>query len=188
MINLKLLESPFYEHLPQGGNLAIDETELEGQMHLRLTVNNEAIKFSIKPGNGFSYLKNKRTPDHIVFVKSSTGWIVKIFECKRTIKEKTWEDVKQQFAGGVYHAKMLAAILDIPSIEGYRVFTVYQNDRIQDRTTDPALLRRLIGVRIEPREHEKWNDTAIKVVEGYEPFEHRRIQVREDGTQEFEIT
>ncbi len=83
---------------------------------------------------------------------------------------------------------MLAALLDIPKIESYRVFTVYKNDQIQKRTTDPALLRRPIGMHVEPWEHEKWNEATIKVVEGYEPFEHRRIQVREDGTQEFEIT
>jgi len=43
-------------------------------------------------------------------------------------------------------------------------------------------------MRIEPQDHEEWNDPEIKVLEGYKPFEHRRIQVRQDGTQEFKIT
>lgn len=187
MNKLHHLETTFYQYVPNGGILDIDEQEADGYMHVKVTVQGEAVKFSIKPNQGFAYLKVKKTSDHIVFIKQNDSWHVQIFECKRTVKEKTWSSVKKQFAGGILHAHMLKGLLDIGEIATITVYTVYKYDQMLKNTTDPITLRQPVGTSISKKEFADWDHECVKVMDEYDPLPHKRIQVDEDGFGEWEI-
>lgn len=187
MNNLEHLEQSFYEKTEEsGGTLYIIEQEKEGKAKLAVHCSSEALAFSIKPSNGFAYLKRRNTPDGIVFMKNKEhGWELHIFECKKTVSEKSWDKAKLQFEGGILHAHMLRGLLDIPRFSKICVYTVYREDKLLRHTADPSLLRQPVGKRLTSQPYKDWKDAFISILNENVP--HHRIPLNASGQGEYTL-
>ncbi|KYD28509.1 hypothetical protein [Parageobacillus toebii] len=183
MNNLEHLVKNFYEKTESnGGTLCIVEQEKTGEANLIVHCSSEAVVFVIKPNNGFAYLKIKNTPDGILFIRDKQqNWELHIFECKKTVTEKSWDKVKKQFEGGILHAHMLRGLLDIPPFSRICVYTVYREEKLLEKTADPSLLRRPVGERLKSRPYEDWNDSSLRILNLDIPHEHIRLDASGQG-------
>lgn len=180
MNKFKLLEPSFYE-INEDGSVTIVETNQTGEAELVVRSKNQAISFRIKEGNGFSYLKVKNTPDGIVFEKNATNhWILHVFECKKTVSEKSWTKAKKQFKGGILHAQMLRGLLDIPEFSMIKLYTVYRHDKLLTYTQDPGLLRQPVGVAVKKSPYQDWNEEELSML-WYDHLSHIPILLDEEG-------
>ncbi|GAE28181.1 hypothetical protein JCM9140_4388 [Halalkalibacter wakoensis JCM 9140] len=180
MKNLEQLEPTFYDYA-DGGTVKVVETEKSGEAELTIQLKYKAISFVIKSGNGFSYLKTKNTPDGIVFEENpDQGWILHIFECKKTVTEKAWKKAKLQFDGGLLHADMLRGLLDVPAFSEVKVYTVYRESKLFTQSPSPGLYRQPVGVKMTKPPYSDWKENQLTIVNGLR-VSHKKIKLDQEG-------
>lgn len=101
------------------------------------------------------------------------------------MNEKNWDKVKKQFEGGILHAHMLRGILDISQFSKICVYTVYQNDKLLQKTADPSLLRQPVGKRLTSQPYKDWNESFVFILN--EKVPHHRIQLNASGQGEYTL-
>ncbi|MEC1747899.1 hypothetical protein [Schinkia azotoformans] len=186
MNNLQYFVANFYEQNDKG-YVTIVETEKQGEAELTVHSDKQAISFRIKAGNGFTYLAIPNTPDGLVFVKDENNdWTLHIFECKKTVTEKSWDKAKKQFAGGILNAHMLRGLLNVSNFASIKVYTVFREDKLLENTQDPSLLRQQVGVRIDKPRFIDWKEPNLSIL-WYGKVEHTPIRLDSNGIGEFRL-
>lgn len=124
-----------------GNYFELEEKSEEGSAHLTVHVKNPSILFCDLENKKLGYFLNQKCADYVIFEKRENGWFIHIIELKRTIKKKTWESIKEQFAGAIQNVFALAGVLGIEiDMSHIRLYSAYRNDKINDYS-NPVRLR-----------------------------------------------
>lgn len=167
--------------------LHIIEKEQSGFADIALKFENPCIGFKNIEKNSYAYFNHKNVADYLLFERKSDTWYLHIFELKKTVKEKEWLKIKEQFLGGLLNGVCLAGFLGI-SLDKKNIilYTAYRNDRIKN-TTNPLSLRADINSSIKTGINAKEKDTDILdwlngevVINTYESFVCRHIKIQLD--------
>mgnify|MGYP004516952973 CR=1 FL=1 len=139
----------------------------QGEADLKVTFSNECVLFRKLEKKGLQYFQNQKCADYVLFEYRDDVWYVHIFELKRTISSKRWnEEIKIQFAGALQNALALAGVLGVNiALDQVTLYTVYRNDKIND-ATNPGKLRYRMHKELNGIEHTNesdWNDSEIVV-------------------------
>lgn len=157
----------------------IDEKREQGRADLTLNLQNPCILFMGLEEHRLGYFKNKKCADHVMFEQKENDWILHIFEMKRSVGEKEWKKIKEQFRGAIQNALALAGFLDITiDLNRVCVYSVYRNDKLND-VSNPVKLRYQMHDR-EPRKWAEdcrdWNEDRIRLdFLNIERFRHNKI-------------
>ncbi|MCC8047412.1 MAG: hypothetical protein LIP12_18320 [Clostridiales bacterium] len=124
------------------------ERKKEGEAELTVKLQNASILFKSLEDKKLQYFEIKKCADFVLFECKDDVWYVHIFEMKRSIGPKSWETVKEQFAGALLNALALAGALGIMfQLTHIIVYSCYRNDKIDD-SANPAKQRlRMSDVR-----------------------------------------
>ncbi|MCM1282646.1 MAG: hypothetical protein NC180_03485 [Muribaculaceae bacterium] len=183
-------------HTEADHDVQMEEISPEGRCRLTVYLKAPSILFIRLEKHKLDYFTNKKCADYILFEKRRQGWILHVFELKRTVKETTWEEIiKYQFQGAVQNAMAIAGFLGIPiSYQQTRFYTAYRNDRI-NCISDPVKQRmRMHNSRgqISNRNtsaQREWNTDRVELdFLGKAEYIHKKIQLdTETGEGEYQM-
>lgn len=157
----------------------IDEKREQGRADLTLNLQNPCILFRGLEDHMLGYFKNKKCADHVLFEQKDNDWILHIFEMKRSVGEKEWKKIKEQFRGAIQNALALAGFLNITvDLNRVCVYSVYRNDKLND-VSNPVKLRYQMHDRVQrewPEDCQDWNEDRIRLdFLNIERFKHNKI-------------
>lgn len=139
----------------------IDEKREQGRADLTLNLQNPCILFRGLENHKLGYFRNQKCADHVLFEQKDNVWILHIFEMKRSVGEKEWKTIKEQFRGAIQNALALAGVLDITvDLNKVCVYSVYRNDKLND-VSNPVKLRYQMHDREQRKREEDcqdWNE------------------------------
>ncbi|MCD7812815.1 MAG: hypothetical protein LUH20_01955 [Lachnospiraceae bacterium] len=122
-------------------SLHLIEDSTEGKADLELKLQMPCILFKHLEDKKLQYFLIEKCADFVVLEYKNDDWFVHIFEMKRTIRPKSWETIKEQFAGAILNALALTGIFSIGlHLSNVMVYSCYRNDKIDD-STNPAKQR-----------------------------------------------
>lgn len=160
----------------------LQEKEDSGYAKLELHVNNPCILFRSLEKKKLNYFINQKCADYVIFECRDNQWYAHILELKRTISEKSWSLIKQQFAGAMQNVLALAGILGITiEPQNTELYSVYRNDKINDYA-NPVRVR--MTMHENQRNTTDWNEENI-ILDFLEErqFEHHKLPLDvEHGT------
>ena len=144
------------------------EKKEQGTADLTLNLQNPCILFRGLEDHKLGYFKNQKCADFALYEQKKDGWMLHIFELKRSVGETEWRTIKAQFKGAIQNALAIAGFLDIEiNLDRIRVYSVYRNDE-----------------RKCPKDCQDWNDKKVILdFLGKDTYEHNKIPLNvEDGT------
>lgn len=187
---LDLLEGDLV--LTSDSRLHLQEKREQGVADLTLNLQNPCILFRDLEHKKLEYFKNKKCADYVLYEQRDGGWMLHIFELKRTISEKHWLIMKEQFKGAIQNSLAIAGFLGIEvDMHNICVYSVYRNDKLKDYS-NPAKLRfqmhhpKCSGISEECKD---WNEEEIVLdFLDKEKFVHHKIPLNiEDGIGAYSI-
>lgn len=182
---LDLLENNLV--LTSDSQLHLQEKSEQGIADLTLHLQNPCILFKDLEHKKLEYFQNKKCADYVLYEQKAGNWMVHIFELKRTVGEKHWLNMKEQFKGAMQNALAIAGFLGIEvDMDNIYVYSAYRNDKLKDYS-NPAKLRfqmhqpKCSGMS---KECEDWNEKEVVLdFLDKEKFVHHKIPLDiEDGT------
>lgn len=182
---IDLLESGLVKTSKQEMHLT-EKTE-EGSADLTLHLNNACILFSDLENKKLGYFRNKKCADYIVYENRASGWILHVFELKRSVGQKEWLAMKEQFKGAIQNALAIAGVLGI-SIElaQVRIYSVFRNDKLNDYANTARLHSKLHETTRGnlPADCEDWDKESAKLdFLDQEWYTHSKVRLDvENGT------
>lgn len=101
-----------------------------------------------------------------------------IIELKRTIRDSSWNKVKDQFRSSIKHAFSVGGYLESCEVKKINVYTAFRYDKLKTQATpNPILLKNEIGKN--PSSSIDWNSRNLKLLG--KNMLHKKIQLDEDG-------
>ncbi len=168
------------------------EKREQGAADLTLNLQNPCILFQGLEDHKLGYFTNPKCADFALYEQNKDGWMLHIFELKRSVGEKEWGKMKLQFKGAIQNALAIAGFLDIKiSLDRICVYSVYRNDKLK-RFFNPVSLRFQMHEKEErtcPKDCQDWNGKgAILNFLGKDKFKHNKIPLNvEDGTGSYNL-
>lgn len=168
------------------------EKKKQGEADLTLNLQNPCILFQGLEDHKLGYFTNHKCADFAVYEQKKDGWMLHIFELKRSVGEKEWGKMKEQFKGAIQNALAIAGFLDIEiRLDRICVYSVYRNDKLK-RFFDPVSLRFQMHNKGEgkcPEDCQDWNDKEVILnFLGNDKFEHNKIPLDvENGTGSYNL-
>lgn len=165
----------------------LKEKREQGKADLTLNLKNPCILFQGLEDHRLGYFRNQKCADHLLFEQKSDGWMLHIFELKRSVGEKEWKKMKDQFRGAIQNALALAGFLDITvDMDEICVYSVYRNDKLND-VSNPVKLRYQMYDREQRKcaeDCQDWNEDEVLLnFLNIEKLKHNKIPLDvEDGT------
>ena len=174
----------------QGTEVTVVEQVEEGKAQVQFVSSERLICLNSPNNKPLYFLDMRKLADGIILQLGASRTALHIVECKKTIKEKNWGTVKEQWAGAVQSAFALCGVLGVPAPANTDIFlySAYREDKLSAaQNTNPALLKMLVGVTAAEQKPQAldWSQQQVKILE--RQFEHRKIQLDETGNGRFEI-
>lgn len=173
------------------GQLHLQENDEQGKADLALNLQNPCIMFKDMEHKKLEYFKNEKCADYVLYEQCENIWKVHIFELKRTISQKHWMHMKEQFKGAMQNSLAIAGFLGIEvKLEDMYCYSAYRNDKLNDYS-NPARLRYQMhhhsGDTALPEGCEDWNEQEVRLdFLDQEKFVHNKIILdAENGTGEY---
>ncbi len=147
--------------------LILTEKSEPGAAELQLDLQYRCILFKNLDKHKLGYFKNEKCADYIVFENREKSWTLHIFELKRTVTGRKWEnEIKDQFRGAMQNALAIAGFMGISiELSQIRLYTAYRNDKIND-VANPAKIRTGLhekgSERMSAKERD-WNGEKVKI-------------------------
>lgn len=174
----------------QGTEVTVVEQAEEGGAQVQFVSSERLICLNSPNNKPLYFLDMRKLADGIILQVGENSTVLHIVECKKTIREKTWDTVKEQWAGAVQTAFALCGVLGVPAPANTDVFlySAYREDKLSvAKNTNPALLKMPVGVMTAAQKPQalEWSQQQVKILE--RQFEHRKIQLDATGNGRFEI-
>ena len=110
------------ERFVQANEVIVLEQAEQGEARVTFTSNETLICLSSPDNKALYFLQERKLADGIVLQVSDQGASLHLVECKRTIKERSWETVKIQWSGALQTALALCGVLGLPTPAKEQVF------------------------------------------------------------------
>ena len=141
---LSFLNPHFCAEHTAGDTFSIEETKKDGKARLDVTTPLPCIHVRDLDINTYGLLKLQKCSDHIIlkYNEDNQSWDLHIFEFKRKISKKKWEeDIIPQFHGGLMNTFALCGILHIhvQSIRHIYVHCGYRQNTSRDSLAEQKL-------------------------------------------------
>lgn len=164
---------------------SVQEKAKEGIANIACQVGGDAIVFTIEGKKGFQSLWIKKCADAIVFEQCEEDrWNLHIIECKRTVRERNWEDIKEQFSGAILHAYAIMGILGIQQFDKIQCYTAFRTNLLDPEESPNPILYKM------PEEDESLDITFDDWFNGrisllfLDELEHHKIRLDDMGNGE----
>lgn len=178
------------ERFQQANEVLVREQNRAGEALVKFTSNEPLLSLSSPDDNPLYFLQERKLADGIVLQVRERDVSVHLVECKKTISEKSWTTVKQQWAGALQTALALCGVLGLPNptSENIYLYSAYRNEKLSmNKNVNPVLLKRPVGgSALEPKPSSiEWEEPKIKVLG--KTFMHHKIKLDDDGSGSFQI-
>ena len=178
------------ERCEQANEVVVLEQAEQGEARVTFTSNKTLICLNSPDNKPLYFLQERKLADGIVLQVSEQGASLQLVECKKTIKEKSWEAVKIQWRGAVQTALALCGVLGLPmpAKENVFLYSAYREDKLSPSSnTNPVLLKMLVGANTSvPAPHVlEWQAESVSVLG--QSFQHYKIKLDADGNGQFQI-
>lgn len=178
------------ERFVQANEVIVLEQAEQGEARVTFTSSEALICLNSPNNKPLYFLQERRLADGIVLQVNDQGASLHLVECKKTIKEKSWETVKAQWSGALQTALALCGVLGLPAPAKEQVFlySAYRDDKLSPaNNTNPVLLKMLVGAnRSAPSPHVlEWQASSVNVLG--KSFKHHKIKLDADGNGQFQI-
>lgn len=115
-----------------------------------------------------------------------------IIECKRTVKNKEWNHIKEQFKGAFLNALAISGYLGINiDMNNVKLYTALRNDKLNEYLkSNPIELKSQVGRFSEFNDMFEWNEGEV-ILETFNKIicKHKKIQLNvNDGTGSYYIS
>lgn len=173
------------DHTRSGYSISIVEAKDEGRACVEFFSANDLLFVNTTEGNRLAYLKEQKVADGTIceFI-DDTRVRLHLVECKKTVREKSWNTARSQFRGALQNALGVCGVLGV-TIQSVSLYTAYVTDKLDpEQTSNPALLKGRLG-ESEPPAFQQWRNGLV-IMEGAS-FEHNRIQLDPSGNGQYPI-
>lgn len=163
-------------HVQHGNRVRVVEANEEGEAEVTISSANPLLVVNTSDKNALRYLTQRKVADGTVceFLSNDTV-ILHLLECKRTVKEKSWQQVKEQFHGALLNAFAVCGVLNVKQIAEVRLYTAYRDDKLDPvNTANPSLLKAPVGGK-QPAPAIEWQQGRVRILE--HQFLHQKIQL-----------
>lgn len=172
--------------------IEIREKSETGEVKLDINIKNWCICFNNLDKNILPYINIKNCADYIIFEKTENlSWILHIIECKRTVKNKEWSHIKEQFKGAFLNALAISGYLGINiDMNNIKLYTALRNDKLSEYLkANPIELKSQVGRLSENNDIFEWREGEV-ILETFNKIncKHEKIQLNvNDGTGSYSI-
>lgn len=191
-IRLELFDSNLVKSTSD--SFTLEETISTGYAKIDVHVKNYCILFEKVDKHTLSFLKLNKCPDFVLFEYKSGHWIPHIFEFKKTMSKKHFENSKLQFLGGLQNALAYAGVLGISlAIDKTVLYSAYRNDNISN-VSNPVKIREEMHKhhvddqqKMNKKAEQEWNSGCVNIVfDEYSNFKLKKIKLDvESGETEY---
>ncbi len=180
---LKFLAKNKYE---KSKSVKVEEIEEAGKAEVLFSsLSNELLSISLSQKNSLKYINYTQVADGtVVEFLSNNEANIHIVECKKSINEEKWEQVKNQLRGGIVNSLALCGILN-QNIRDIFLYTAFRNENFRkENSTNPVLLKATLGTNQKSSSLD-WDDNEIKILK--KDFSHTKIRLNDDGYGKVEL-
>lgn len=174
--------------------IEIFEENVTGEARVTCTFSSGAVGLVFRLEKvGFPFLRQAKSVDWLVLVHLPDGGLsAHLIECKRTVNQGKWHDIKEQMAASVTRGLALAGALG-SEIRRFHCYTAYRNDRVSpQRSPDPVLEKLPVGPAATTRGEEAdvrearigeldWYAAEIRLDGLDVHVAHRRVQLEQSS-------
>lgn len=166
-------------HIQYGQSVTLVEVSAEGEAEVHISAIHPLLLVKTEK-NALGYLKQKKVADGTICeFLTDTSVTLHLIECKKTVTEKKWTHVKEQFHGALLNAFAVCGLLNVNDISAVRLYTAYQNDRLSaDNSANPTLMKMPVGGR-QATIAQDWQGDAVSLLN--QCFIHQKIQLDANG-------
>lgn len=167
-------------HVQLGSQVRVVEANEEGEAEVTISSTNRLLLVNTSDKSALRYLSQRKVADGTVCeFLSDDAVILHLMECKRTVKENTWRQIKEQFQGALLNAFAVCGLLNVKQIAEVRLYTAYREDKLDPVTTaNPSLLKAPVGGKAASSAIE-WRQGQVRILD--HGFKHQKVPLDHQG-------
>jgi len=148
---LGLLNPAYVQYVTKSGakrSLIVSETDGSGAAELTLSISSgrEAVALKLSGESPFCFLSDKTNADgHLLIQEDDASWTAHVIECKKTVRESSWQKASAQIRASAVRLQIMADFLGV-AISRWHASIAFRTDRLSGATTaNPVLLKVPLG-------------------------------------------
>lgn len=102
-------------------------------------------RLAISHKHDFDWLSLRRAADGIVLARRPEGgWEAHIIECKRTVGDSAWQEIREQLRGSRIRLDAICGVVGI-TVDRVVLYTAYRRDKLGEASPDALLTKAAVG-------------------------------------------
>lgn len=163
--------------------VVVEETAPQGRARVRVRAPKgwRVVCLPLDHGYEFCWLAERKGADGIVLACDPDGrWQAHIVECKATVSDGKWDEIRAQFHGSRLRLAAVCGVLGI-AVRAVTLHTAFRRDKIGVASPDPEVFEAEMVATPRRAPRDMWRDGWVPL-DGFGVFTHRRVplDVRDD--------